>query len=332
MADNPCIWKRQCKSCTATLLSDRPAMCKSMECPHYSPCKECGNNRILDANMLCNVCVSEARSKTAKAQGSKPIAQLSSDGELEETTADLQASLERDEIDESQARTRKLTISPPGIPPSEYSEVEKEIYTGKWQEYQGFYRDPTSKSIVHSIIIMEIELSWVLNEMIHLRGNPQKAIEQQRMRLIRGLKELHDQLPKREAIEESDDEKFLSMVYDKYTEEIKERRLGKVNRLLSPEAIALAPVLTFPIDPQKLLTDLGYRTVDAAQAASHILLDDLPKEPEKVLEFMGFFLHEKYALPISTLVLEDDDESLPAVPSPTELAQPGDFDESTDDS
>jgi hypothetical protein len=319
-ADNPCKWKRPCVSCTKALMSDRPTLCRSMECEHYTPCKQCKNNRILDGNGLCNVCVAEARSPKKKAEGSRPIVQLGSDGQLEETTADLQTALDNDEIDESQARTRRLSISPPGIPPAEYSESEKEIYNGKWAEYQGFYRDPTAKSIIHSIITIEIELSWVINEMIHVRGNPDKGLEQQRSRLIRNLSELHGQLPKKEAIDESDDEKFLSMVYEKYTEELSQRKLGRVSRLLTPEAIALAPVLVFPIDPQELLTDLGYKTVDAAQACSHILLDDLPKQPEKVLEFFGFFLQEKYALPITDMVVEDEEEPLPAVANPAELS------------
>jgi hypothetical protein len=325
---NPCVYKNSCKACTQAYLSDRPTLCISIACDHYTPCTRCELNRHLDANGLCNVCVKEERGVQATKKGEKPFVQLGTDGSLHETTEDLQKALDDEEISPEQAQTRRLSISPPGIPPSEYSENEKEIYLTQWSEYQGYYRDPTAKSIVHSIIIIEIELNWVINEMIHTRGKPTKELEQQRARLIKNLSELHGQLPKREAIEESDDDKFLSMVYEKYTEEMEGRKLGKVHRLLSPEAIALAPALAFPVDPNELLTKLSYRQVDANEACSHILLDDLPKEPTKVLEFFGFFLSEKYALPINTEIPEEDDEEpLPAVASPDQAKEPTVVDE-----
>lgn len=315
--------KRQCKFCTMTMIRDRPVLCVQFECNHYTPCTRCQMNRILDVNGLCNVCVANDRSPTAKAKAKAPFVELNEDGDLQETTQELKEALEND-LDTSQIPpARKLSVSLPGTPPAEYDNNEKEMYLIQWNEYQGFYRDPTAKSVVHGIIILEIELNWLFNQMISNRGNPNKSVEQQRTRLIRSLKELHDQLPKREANDESDDERFLSMVYQKYTEEMHDRRIGKVSRLLSPQAIALAPVLHFKLNPKQLLIDLGYRPVDAAEACSHILLDDLPKDPQKALEFFGFFLQEKYALPIETEIpYDEDEENLPAVANPQESRDP----------
>jgi hypothetical protein len=316
--NNPCVFKNQCKTCTKAFMHDRPHFCVQLGCEFYTPCTRCRMNRVLDVEGLCNVCVKEERGKREEAKATAPLRELDANGDLQETTLDLQRALELDET-EVKPEPRKLSLSSPGNPPSEYSNIEKEIYQAQWDEYKGFYRDPTAKFTVHSIIILEIELNWLLNEMINRRGSPDKNQEQQRLRLIRSLSELQGQLPKREANDESDDEKFISMIYDKYVAELKERRVGRVSRLLSPEAIALAPVLHFPIDPQELLTNCGYRMVDAVQACSHIILDDLPKEPEKLLEFFGFLLQEKYALPIETLVTNDEEEPLPAIANPSEL-------------
>lgn len=313
----PCSWKAACKSCTAALNHDRPHLCVDLACNHYTPCRRCGNNRLLTEDELCNVCIKELRSDTQSDKASTPIVELGVDGELVETTADLKQAVIMEELHPGAAHTeRKLSVSRPGQPPPEYSETEKEIYNSDWKEYQGYYRDPTAKFTIHSIIILQIELSWLLSEMTTKRGKPDKALENQRTRLVRGLKELRDQLPTKEANEESDDEKFFSTVYQKYIEECQDRRLGKVARYLSPEAIALAPVLHFPINPQQLLSNLGVRLVDAAEACDHILLDELPKEPHKVLEFFGFFLREKYAAPLDTVAMEDEEEPLPSVASP----------------
>lgn len=318
--ENPCMWKRICKTCKMALASDRPAVCLSMECDFYTPCKRCNNNRDLNDDSLCNVCVKDLRTATESKAAATPVLELNSQGEIHETTADLKDAVIYEDLPAEEAKTeRRLSISRPGQPPSEYSEQEKEIYRGEWDQYQGYYRDPTSKFILHSIIILQIELNWVLNEMTIRRGQPDKNLEQQRMRLVRSLKELRDQLPTKEANEESDDEKFLSMIYESYAQEAGERRLGKVSRVLSPEAIALAPVLHFPLNPQTLLMNLGYRLVDASQACSSILIDDLPKDPRYALEFFGFFLQEKYALPLETpgMTASDEEEPLPAIASQT---------------
>lgn len=329
-----CSWKAACKSCTAALNHDRPFLCVDLACNHYTPCTRCQNNRIL-ADGLCNVCIKELRTESQATKGAAPIKELGPEGEIVETTADLKQAVVAEELAPEEARTeRKLSVSRPGQPPPEYSESEKEIYLSDWAEYQGYYRDPTCKFTLHSIIILQIELNWLLSEMVSRRDTPDKGLEQQRARLVRGLKELRDQLPTKEANEESDDEKFFSTVYQKYIEERGERRIGKVSRVLSPEAVALAPVLHFPMNPQQLLTNLGYRLVDAASACDSIMLDDLPKEPERVLELFGFFLKEKYAAPLDTATVEDEEEPLPAIASPdlSVPAKPDNNDSSTDQS
>lgn len=318
---NPCRFKRACNTCTMAFVSDRPSVCISMECDYYTPCKRCQNNRDLNDDKLCNVCVKELRTATEAKAAATPILELTSEGVVSETTADLKAATIYEDLPAEAAYTeRRLSISRPGQPPSEYSEQEKEIYRAEWSEYQGYYRDPTSKFTLHTIIILQIELNWVLNEMTIRRGAIDKNLEQQRMRLVRSLKELRDQLPTKEANEESDDEKFLSMIYEKYAQEAGERRLGQVSRVLSPEAIALAPVLHFPINPQNLLMKLGYRMVDASEACSSILIDDLPRDPRYALEFFGFFLSEKYALPLNSSTASEEEEPLPAIANPAESA------------
>lgn len=316
-----CSWKSVCKTCVVALNQDRPFLCVDLACNHYTPCTRCQNNRLLEEG-ICNVCAKELRTNSQVTKDNKPIVELNSQGHLVETTAELKQAVVMEELHPVQAVTeRTLSLSRPGQPPPEYSEVEKEIYLAEWAEYQGYYRDPTCKFTLHSIVILQIELSWLLSEMVARRDSPEKGLEQQRIRLVRSLKELRDQLPTKEANEESDDEKFFSMVYQKYIEECGERRLGKVARFLSPEAIALAPVLHFPMNPQELLTNLGVRLVDAVEACDHILLDDLPKDQNKTLEFFGFFLREKYAAPLDAVAMEDEEEPLPAIASP-ELAAP----------
>jgi len=297
---NPCIFKPACNSCIMTAAEDRPTMCVSLRCPEFTPCKKCGNNKRLDANKLCNDCV--------KAAGKRPV--LATDptsGQVVEVQASHAAAVA--EGNGADIPTRRLAITPPGTPPGEYTDPEKEYYLGQWNEYINFYRDPTAKALIHNIIILEIELNFLTSWMISRRGtSPSKDLETQRNRVIHNLGELRNQLPQKEANEESDDERFFSMIYEKYCQEKKLRQKGKVSRLLSMEAIALAPNLHFPVDPQKLLTNLGYNLVDAIEACDHIVLDDLPENPTKMLEFLGFFLNERYAMP-----LDNEPEIMPEV-------------------
>lgn len=293
---NPCIFKRQCKECTIANMDDRPSMCAAIRCEHFTPCKDCKDNKTLDANGLCNAC--------AKNRNKKPVIARMASGDLAEVpvayAVALQSGAAIPDTVPDDFPVRQLSVTIPGTPPGECSEPEKEYYLSQWDQYVTFYRDPTAKAVVHNIIILEIELNWLVNYITIKRGAaPNKEYENQRSRIIHNLTELHGMLPKKEATDESDDERFFSMVYQRYCEERKLRSIGKVSRLISPEALALAPQLYFPVDPQRILTNLGYKTVDAIAACDHIVLDDLPDDPKQMLEWMGFFLNEQYAMPLN---------------------------------
>jgi len=307
---NPCIYKRQCKECTIANIDDRPTLCAAIRCEHYSPCQECGDNKTLSGGH-CNECLKKSEKKPV-------IARLAS-GDIAEVPRTNVADLQSGYTAPDDLPVRQLSVTIPGTAPTECNEQEKEYYKSQWDQYITFYRDPTAKAIVHNVIILEIELNWLVNYITVKRGAaPNKEYENQRSRIIHNLSELHGMLPKREANDESDDERFFSMVYLRYCEEKKLRSIGKVSRLISQEALALAPQLTFPVDPQRILTNLGYKTVDAIEACDHIVLDDLPENPTQMLEWMGFFLNEKYAMPldrepeIATVVepqiVEDEEE------------------------
>ena len=308
VSTNPCRFKAACVSCKVAGQSDRPTLCISLECNHYTPCTRCLSNRVLNDKGLCNVCIKNASKKQEKTK-----AGLSNEGKFVEATTEFYDSLTSgDESEASTAATlRELTITIPGSPPPQYSDAEKDYYLHHWKEYTGYYRDPTAKTLVHNIIIFEVELNYLSSFMIANRGNPKKEVEAQRNRLIKNLKDLRDQLPSKEANEESDDEKAMAMIYEAWVKERGERAVGPTRRIFSQEALALAPHLIFRINPQAILERLGYKLVDAIQACDSVVIDDLPSDPEKMLEYFGFFLREKYALPIGLKLNHEEEPALP---------------------
>lgn len=288
-----------------------------MGCDIYTPCKKCSNNRNLDSDGLCSSCTRRADGVVTLTDAEGQILEIPESSVKnfllnEELKKPAVSSLDLPQInlEEATIQPRKIKISMPGTPPSGYSDDEREYYLAQWSEYQGFYRDPTARVIVHNIIILEIELNFTVNFITEKRGSDVSILEKQRTRLIDNLKELRNQLPEKEANDMSDDEKSLAMIYDRYCEEKKLMAVGKVSRMVTPEALALAPVLTFPLNPQELLVRLGYRQIDAIQACESIVQADLPSNPKKMLEFFGFFLEEKFAMPFneSQSALEEDQE------------------------
>jgi hypothetical protein len=317
--DNPCRYKSVCKNCNLTLAEDRPSMCVSIRCEHYTPCKKCRQNKSLDDKGLCSSCV---RNKTK-------VAITTADGSVAEVPRSHVTNFQLDTPAADDVPQRSLSITAPGTPPREYSEEEKEIYNATWNEYLGFYRDPTTRALLHNIIILEIELSWATAFIIGHRDTASKEMESRRSRIIKNLTDLRSQLPEKEANEESDDERFFSMIYERYVEEKKLRAVGKVSRILSQEALALAPHLQFPVNPERILANLGFRTVDALEACNHIILKDLPDSPIKFLEFLGFFLQEKYALPMPNEPVQEERELLP-VPDLEDIGPNEQFDNSSE--
>lgn len=301
--DNPCIFKRECKECKLTGILDRPLMCVDLQCEHYTPCTRCKKNRTLDPAGLCNVCVKKGRLQET----------VNADGAVVEVAEGSRALVENiADLGDGDIIQRTLRLTQPGTPPPEFAQEEKEYYLGMWDRYQQYYRDPTAMSVCHTIVILEVELQYQLNWMAIHRSEVNKERLSARTRLIRTLKELRDQLPKKEALEESDDEKFLSMIYEKYVEEKAKMCIGKVTRLLTPEALALAPSLHFPINPLELLKDCGYQTISAVEAVNHITVNDLPSDPKIVLEFFGYFLDERYAMALNPDI-QQEEEALPLI-------------------
>lgn len=301
----PCTFKKACHVCTIVGSTDRPSMCQQLECEHYTPCRKCGANRPLTGSHHCATC--------EKADGS---AVVRGDGQEQDRIVPsrrgrpIPIKAAGDENDGS-VQQLDIDITLPGTPPKNYSEAEKAYYNSHWDQYRGYYRDPTAYAVLHNLIILEIELNWATGYLIQHRAVPDANIEKQRNTIIANMEMLRKQLPAREAQDLSDDEKSLAMIYDRYIEEKKKTCVSGVARILSPEAVALAPAMHFPINAERLLQRMGYRTVDINAAVDQIISErHIPSSPEAFLEFLGFFLKEKYALPFDeNAVIEMEDET-----------------------
>ena len=145
------------------------------------------------------------------------------------------------------------------------------------------------------------------------RGTADKDMENKQQRLIENMKSLRNLLPEKDALDASRDEMMINNIYDNYIKELENRKVGGVSRFISPEAIALCPYIEFPIDPMALGQRLGYSVPDLAAAIDQIVrAEELPKEPLRILEFLGFFLKQNVALqdgiPSNDASLEDQDE------------------------
>jgi hypothetical protein len=301
---NICTFKKVCNSCTKADLADRPSMCILIKCPYYKLCSLCGNNRKLNDRGLCIDCSGESKvgQNAIPSQARKAAAKAVSTGETNIT---------REENGVLVAHS--VSITEPGVPPPELQGREVTYYQKRWSEYKGYYRNPAAYFICHMMILEEINLAFMNSRMLETRGELQQQYASERQRSITVLKLLKEQLPEREMEEVMDDEKAIASIYETYLQEKQIRYMGGVARLLSPGAIALAPSLTFPLDPRELLTRCGFDIVDIEQALEKIDYQPIAKErtPEEVLEFLGFFLKEEYAMPY-------------VVPDTTELFNPHD--------
>ena len=205
------------------------------------------------------------------------------------------------------------TVTMPGQPLPHYSKDAKDYYMSQWEEYSGYYSDPTIYYVVHQLIIIEIELSVVSSTLSKFITDDTIApkLEKRRDKLIANLASLRRQLPEKDALELSDDEKAMSMVYERYIAEKKADTFGNgpVRRILSPDAYALAPVLHYRIDPVDLLNRLGYKIVDPDMVAK--LIESPPEDPLDAAEFYGFRPREKYAEGVSKSFekLHEDEDS-----------------------
>jgi len=281
-AQNPCTFKTVCKTCRFVKnVNDRPLLCKESSCPEYTPCSKCGKNVALYKDKKCAGCTKEDAAPTTEDLG------VSSKETFSPGKQDVPAS----------KNGRVFSVTVPGQAPPEYNEEEKSYYERQWLEYEGYYRDPSAYPVCHAIILGEIELNHVNSQLINIRYEEDQkileSIDKRQERIINTIAKLRAALPAKEAIELSEDEKAISAIYERYAQEQLKRRVGNVSRVLSPEAVALAPCLPFPVGLADILTRLGYKSVDIENAFRQVeQAQYLPKDPKTLLEALGMILSE----------------------------------------
>lgn len=314
---NPCRFKKNCISCKFVAEFDRPMLCARMACEFYSPCAGCNMNKNLNDEHLCSECASVTSLKPSRKVTDVNSKSIQS-SLLEKGTAILPG--------------KESSVSFPGIPHKDYTDDERRYYTEQWSQYSGFYRDPSAYTICHHLIMLEIELGNVTGKLVTLRADSSfsaiKEFEDRQARIIANIKSLRAQLPEKDAASLTDDEKAMASILEKYTEQKKYRYKGGVSRILSNEAIALAPVLHFKIDARKLLEKLGYQIEDIEKAVDRMAKsEELPSDIMEIVEFFGMPVRESLAnpgkaskeindfSPLASSPFEVDDEEPPQITS-----------------
>lgn len=288
---NVCQFKQVCIHCTKTQPDDRPHLCIAIQCEDYKVCPKCGMNRTLhethDGQKLCKKCFG----------GYAKLGTRSSKAEIKDREESGVAMIHTASDNIHGVEIRQITVTPPGIPPPELNQDEKDYYNKRWNEYKGYYRNPKAYFICHQMILEELNLNYLAAKILCSRGEAESAFVRERQHSINTLRLLNEQLPDKEAEDVQDDEKSLAMIYDAYCREKQKRSVNGVSRILSQEAIALAPRLEFPIDPSELLKRCGFKIEEVSDVLSRIENIPLDKEPVDILEFFGFQIKEEYALP-----------------------------------
>lgn len=284
---NPCSFKTVCINCNKVRKEDRPSVCESLNCSDYNPCPDCGMNKTLhqstSGRMICKHCLKTNPSEIRQELKKKLASKVGSEAEV--STGNL--------------TLRKIKITPPGTPPQGLDSSEVEYYNRRWEEYSGYYRNPAAYFICHMIIIEEINLTYLNAQRIISRGELNAEISRAYSASILHMKQLNDQLPEKEAEDVMDSEKSISVIYKRYMEIAGRKKINGVVRVFSSEAIALAPNLTFPVDPVELLKRCGYSITNPSELIAAIKLDHKKaseKTPKEILEFFGFKLDEQYAM------------------------------------
>jgi hypothetical protein len=288
--DGVCSHKGVCKKCRMVAEGNRPLGCQRLVCKDYVPCDKCGQNKYLKDGVCkdCSLTEPQQRKLTIKALMNP---------ELVIPTLPRPAPAARDD-----------EVSYPGDPPSWYSAGEKAYYERRWLEYKGYYRNPSASFTCHAIIQQEVKISGIERKIGETRGEYNKILETQKSLAIKVLSDLRDSLPDKEAEEVSDDEKSIAGMYDSYVKETKLRAFGKVSRIFSPEALALADQIPHRSKVLDLLINCGFKPVDIDEAMKKYRIPDDDATPEDVIKLMGFSLHEKYAL--SNIPGEVNDEEI----------------------
>lgn len=281
--ENPCTFKVQCKTCKLVELDDRPNLCREMACPVYTPCEKCGRNVPIQKDKKCKNCTKERVAVEPELVAEPPTVSSGKENGKERT--------------HGPPLTRKFSVTVPGTPPPEYNDEERAYYADQWVQYAGYYRDPSAYPIAHNLILLEIEMNHAIAEHIQSRvegdGNTKTMLDRHG-KINDMMVKLRSQLPAKEAVELSEDEKAISAIYERWTEEAQKRRIGNVSRVLSPEAVALAPCLPFPVGLADILTRMGYQSISIEQALGKIAnVKDLPADPLLILEALGMLVREK---------------------------------------
>lgn len=313
---NPCSFKEKCKVCNSVKFDNRPDGCQLIQCSLYTPCPKCGNNRTIDkGEVMCPFCIQEMKNKPKPLKGDptkfseKKMEVSNASGEIilvdDIAPSDhrvVRVAGDRGQIEEKLVTRVAPKISAPGTPPENYDAETKAYYLTQWENYQGFYRDPTCWATVHQIIIMEIELNWWTNYGIQVRGESSELAAKQRSQIIDNLSDLKKMLPSREASKASEAEEALSSIHASYREEVDRRTFvggkGKKYRMMiSPQAMALAPVLPFAINLPDLLRRAGYSVEDSESVLTEMQdFKNLPTDPRRLAKMFHFPIDDEYSL------------------------------------
>lgn len=291
---NPCLYKKVCRNCRKAQMQERPLMCMQLACEEYTPCPGCNQNRTLHelpgkGISLCKNCIGSSHPDA--------LDQL------------LQRKAQEVSSGNGRSATLELTMTAPGTPPPELNQQEKEYYEQRWAEYKGHYRSPASYYTCHLIVLEEIHNNHLTSKMLASLGEQQANLQHQRSRSVTMLRHLNDLLPEKEAQDVMDDEKALNTIYQSYLTEIGIRRKRGISRILSPQAVALAPTLHFPFPLERVLERLGYSLVSISQALEAV--EEIPVEklgdPVAIAEWFGFRIRQEYALTPDSPLLSDAD-------------------------
>lgn len=268
-----------------------------LNCEHYTPCIQCQQNRALNEDQLCEQCVKPVKGKAAAPPPVEPA--------IAEHPATSQ---------EVSPVNFRAIVTPPGVPHPNYTEQQRDYYKTNWENYVGYFRDPSAYPLIHHMIMMEIELMAVANEKVYLMqldgdNDPRlKALEQRETKLISNMELLRRSLPEKEAQEMTDDEKSIAAILERYTQLKKSRYQGGVSRIMSPHAIALAPVLPHKLNLGEILRRLGYKAISVEEALDKVTdPQKLPRNPIELAEFLGMFVRER-------VVAAEDEDELPELP------------------
>lgn len=286
MTDNPCRFKRVCVNCMKADMDSRPAMCIALKCEHYELCPVCKENRSLHGERrICKNCLGITSESSKSIIGN-------ANSELKAREATKTAT-----VHTSTSSPLVVSITPPGTPPPEFNDNQKNYYNDRWRQYEGYYRNPAAYFICHMLIIEEINLTYLNSLMILSRGEMQFEHTKERQQSIQMLKILNEQLPERESQDIMDDEKALSQIYESYCKEKRIRSAAGVSRIFSPDAVALIPELAFKFDAKMILEKCGYKLEDLDAVLSRLEQMPIDRTPEEILKFFGYKLKEEYAMP-----------------------------------